>query len=405
MSTPSPLNDREQADLVAFLDGELGGEPARQIEARISHDPAVRAEADSLKKAWDLLDFLPRAEPSPSFTERTLSRLAPVRKTGVATAPRRRGWLWRSAAAALWLAALAGAGWGGFVGYNRLVPPPSPAEPDTAAVPRPADGPARLDQFPPEVREFVEKELRPMLTAEEGKQLADAEGHWPQLAQTIALLSERHPVLPPLPSGRIVRWNDLPQSVKSQVFYRRLEARAGGVDGLARIAGRWPDYALLVSDTIRRDHKGPPPPPTPFGACRPDDLPPAARDFVVNDLHAALDNRDRDALKRVEGRWPDYPRKLHELARENSLVIPGMSLPGPRQLWESARAELPDLPDHALLDFAMRELGPEERAELNFVPADPASRERLRHEYFRRHPGELHRPRKMGGPQPPMPPE
>jgi len=83
MTTPSPLNEQERADLIAYLDGELQGPAAQAIEARIAVDQAVRAEAESLRKTWDLLDYLPRAEPSPNFTNRTLDRLAPV-KTGAA---------------------------------------------------------------------------------------------------------------------------------------------------------------------------------------------------------------------------------------------------------------------------------------------------------------------------------
>lgn len=78
MSSRRPITEQERADLVAYLDGELSGEEARAIEAKISLDPRVRAEAESLKKTWDLLDFLPKTEPSPSFTERTLSRVDPL---------------------------------------------------------------------------------------------------------------------------------------------------------------------------------------------------------------------------------------------------------------------------------------------------------------------------------------
>ncbi|MGL4555560.1 MAG: anti-sigma factor family protein, partial [Gemmataceae bacterium] len=56
---PVPLTARERADLVAYLDGELSGEAAESMEAKLNLDPRMRAEAESLKKAWDLLDFLP----------------------------------------------------------------------------------------------------------------------------------------------------------------------------------------------------------------------------------------------------------------------------------------------------------------------------------------------------------
>jgi hypothetical protein len=35
----------------------------------------VRAEADALKRTWDLLDYLPSKAPSPSFTQRTVSQV------------------------------------------------------------------------------------------------------------------------------------------------------------------------------------------------------------------------------------------------------------------------------------------------------------------------------------------
>jgi anti-sigma factor RsiW len=79
----SPLTE----ELVAYLDGELGADGAEAVEARIGLDPTVRAEADALKKTWDLLDYLPRPEPSPNFTERTLSRLEPVRQIGSISTP------------------------------------------------------------------------------------------------------------------------------------------------------------------------------------------------------------------------------------------------------------------------------------------------------------------------------
>jgi anti-sigma factor RsiW len=75
MSKPDPLPQDELTDLVAFLDGEVDPTTARALEARLNRDPAARAEAEALKRTWDLLDYLPRPEPSPSFTHRTMERL------------------------------------------------------------------------------------------------------------------------------------------------------------------------------------------------------------------------------------------------------------------------------------------------------------------------------------------
>jgi len=70
-----PLNDDDRAELVAYLDGELDEAATREVEARIAADPATRAELDSLKQTWGMLDFLPKASPSANFTNRTLERL------------------------------------------------------------------------------------------------------------------------------------------------------------------------------------------------------------------------------------------------------------------------------------------------------------------------------------------
>jgi anti-sigma factor RsiW len=103
------LSEQERSDLVAYLDGELTGQAARALEAKLSLNPKARAEADALRRAWDLLDYLPRPEPSPHFTHRTLSRAAPV-LTGKCPGlfGRRRLWLGLGWAAALLLAALTG---------------------------------------------------------------------------------------------------------------------------------------------------------------------------------------------------------------------------------------------------------------------------------------------------------
>lgn len=123
MSTP--LDDRENEDLVAFLDGELSGEEAREIERRLSLDPTARAEADTLRRTWDLLDFLPRPEPSASFTEKTLTRLSSIRSDTLRPRPPWRDW--RSIGFAMvWMGSLAVATLFGYQGYKHL----GPADPD-----------------------------------------------------------------------------------------------------------------------------------------------------------------------------------------------------------------------------------------------------------------------------------
>ena len=67
MKKPLHLSDDEHAELVAFLDGELAGDAARAVEARINVEPAYRAEAESLKRAWEMLDYLPQVRAGPAL--------------------------------------------------------------------------------------------------------------------------------------------------------------------------------------------------------------------------------------------------------------------------------------------------------------------------------------------------
>jgi anti-sigma factor RsiW len=97
MAKDKPLSEEEQENLVAYLDGELDEETSRAIEAKLSRDPRARAEAEALRQAWDLLDYLPKAEPSASFTNRTLDRVSAVRPstTSLTAQQSRRRWVRR----------------------------------------------------------------------------------------------------------------------------------------------------------------------------------------------------------------------------------------------------------------------------------------------------------------------
>ena len=65
-----PPTDPGDDELTAYLDGELDGAAARAVEANLANDLTARRQAEGLKKAFDLLDYLPKAEPSPDFATR-----------------------------------------------------------------------------------------------------------------------------------------------------------------------------------------------------------------------------------------------------------------------------------------------------------------------------------------------
>jgi len=118
MNGLQPLNDDERDELVAYLDGELAEQAAHGVERRLSHDSRVRAEADALKQTWELLDYLPRPEPSASFTSRTVERISALR-TAQATASGR--WRWWVGGIG-WAAAVLLAGAAGYAAVNHFHP-------------------------------------------------------------------------------------------------------------------------------------------------------------------------------------------------------------------------------------------------------------------------------------------
>ena len=69
-------NDEAYEQLVAYLDGELDAETSKQVERRLAENVDYRRELQQLQRAWDMLDELPRAEVSESFTQTTVEMVA-----------------------------------------------------------------------------------------------------------------------------------------------------------------------------------------------------------------------------------------------------------------------------------------------------------------------------------------
>jgi anti-sigma factor RsiW len=125
-------------ELVAYLDGELDAKSAEAMATKLSLDAKLRAEADSLQRAWDILDVLPKPTPSVSFTTKTISQALPIpsgtqqtlpmpapsggRSTMTATVPLP---ITQRSGIGFWMAALfiiGVAGGGGYLGHALLAP-------------------------------------------------------------------------------------------------------------------------------------------------------------------------------------------------------------------------------------------------------------------------------------------
>lgn len=114
-----------QQDLVAYLDGELADEKARQIEGLLSEDADAREEMRKLEGAWDLLDELPREEVSQTFTHTTVEMIAlsaegDVRREQAGLPRKRQGRMALAGAGALIAAAT------GFLAISLIWPNPNP---------------------------------------------------------------------------------------------------------------------------------------------------------------------------------------------------------------------------------------------------------------------------------------
>ncbi|MGL4462801.1 MAG: hypothetical protein ACRDD1_17020 [Planctomycetia bacterium] len=66
------LTSEERNELVAFLDGEADPTLASQLSLKIDRSVSARREVDALKQTWELLDHLPRPNPSGRFTQHTI---------------------------------------------------------------------------------------------------------------------------------------------------------------------------------------------------------------------------------------------------------------------------------------------------------------------------------------------
>lgn len=123
-----PLTEDEKAELVAYLDGELDDAATQAVEAKIATNPETRTELDALKQAWGMLDFLPKAEPSPNFTNRTMERLSLEKvRSGSKTAPRLAPSRWPARIG--WVAAFLLALGAGYYASTRFWAAPPPPEP------------------------------------------------------------------------------------------------------------------------------------------------------------------------------------------------------------------------------------------------------------------------------------
>ncbi|MCE9607338.1 MAG: zf-HC2 domain-containing protein [Planctomycetia bacterium] len=85
-----------QAQLNAYLDGEVDGEERTRIEQALADDTRMQHDFQRLQRAWDLLDVLPRADVGTGFTQMTVEMIALDAKQQLAAVQKvvpRRTWI------------------------------------------------------------------------------------------------------------------------------------------------------------------------------------------------------------------------------------------------------------------------------------------------------------------------
>ncbi len=90
-----PIADPEKLHelVVAYLDGELSAEDAREVEQRLSTDERFRETLQSYQQTWDMLEQLPRGAADCDFAESTVEMVAV--KAADELDAERDGWIWQ----------------------------------------------------------------------------------------------------------------------------------------------------------------------------------------------------------------------------------------------------------------------------------------------------------------------
>lgn len=73
------MSKEQRENLVAYLDGELEDQAAREIEQVLASSPVARHDVDMLSRTWDLVGELPAVSATREFTTKTLESIAASR--------------------------------------------------------------------------------------------------------------------------------------------------------------------------------------------------------------------------------------------------------------------------------------------------------------------------------------
>ena len=180
----------------------------------------------------------------------------------------------------------------------------------------------KVGLYSEESQKFI-AQIKQQLSSEQLEKVGKLEGKKGAFIKMILDFAEDNPLLPLNKMGtKYLTMKDLPPEVSAQLkilkqtsVYKQIE--------ITKIEKRWPAFARGVTEIIR---KSDPAFNYEFGACRLEDLPEETR-VVVNELVQMLQEDEMVKLQSVEGKWPDYPLMIRDLARIHLVTVPGISIP------------------------------------------------------------------------------
>lgn len=310
MANRAPLTEEERTDLIAYLDGELDRKAARALEAKLQVNPAYRLEAEKMRRTWDLLDHLPRPEPSLNFTHQTMERV--TRQMPAARSSHRDRWPpWVSAAG--WVAAALLLGSVGFAATRLLS--------HRGAQPRVAPDDGALHSSPeprgPDIQSsvvFVPDQA--FLLALDEPELAGNDGQERYLNWFERLPEADRASIQTAPDSekRLRRVKDirerewvehLPKAQREELEKAPPALKAARIQALKQEAKKQrADWQLALKNwNDPPPHKGP---------MRLAEYPNRFKSFVTQQLVPKLTTEEKNRLIAAEGK-PDYPRVLWEL--------------------------------------------------------------------------------------------
>src|SRR5262249_38509908 len=111
--------------------------------------------------------------------------------------------------------------------------------------------PKAFNELPANVQTFVVQVLQPMLSDDEKKRLAEAEGLWPDYPRTLVELADNHPVRLLGSRGSGPRtYDDLPPETKATLPGN---FRKNPPPAVKKAEGNWPDYLIAVAEWAARN--------------------------------------------------------------------------------------------------------------------------------------------------------